>query len=346
MNTMFRLLATLLVAAAMISCEKNPDPQQGPYPAIEAGEGVFIINEGNFQWSNASLSYFEKGNGEVYHDLYYEVNGETPGDVLQSIVLHDEQLWLVMNNSSKIVSIDLYTGAHTATISGLTSPRQFLPWNQNKAYVTDLFAGQIHVVDMNTREVSGNIPLSGYSEALISAAGKVIVGNMDSGMIYTIDPLTDQLSDSLAVGPGPGAMVNAGGNMIWVLCGGTWQTTEGASLVKVDAAAWEIVASYELPERSSAYSRLAISNDGSKLFFLGGDLWMFDTSAAQPQAEVFIPAGGMSLYGLGLDPYTNNIYISDAIDYTQNGQVMRYSIQGQHIETFQAGIIPSGFLFY
>jgi outer membrane protein assembly factor BamB len=346
MKTMFRLFSTLLVAVVLISCEKTSGPPQGPYPAIEAGEGVFIINEGNFQWSNASLSYYKKSSGETFHDLYYQINGETPGDVLQSIALHDDQLWLVMNNSSKIVAIDLYTGEKTAAIEGLTSPRQFLPINQTKAYVTDLFAGHIHVIDMSTLEVSGNIALPGYSEALISAAGKVIVGNMDSGMIHAIDPATDQLSEGLAVGPGPVAMVNGGGNMIWVLCGGTWESTQGANLVKVDAASWEIAASYELPERNFAYSRLAISNDGSQLFFLGGDVWMLDASAAQPQAEVFLSAEGMSLYGLGIDPYTNNLYVSDAIDYTQNGQVLRYSIQGQHIETFQAGIIPSGFLFY
>ncbi len=50
-------------------------------------------------------------------------------------------------------------------------------------------------------------------------------------------------------------------------------------------------------------------------------------------------------YALGVDPTRNEIYISDALDYNQNGIVFRYSASGDFISSFEAGIIPGCFGF-
>jgi len=48
-------------------------------------------------------------------------------------------------------------------------------------------------------------------------------------------------------------------------------------------------------------------------------------------------------YGLEVDPVTSDIYVSDAIDFTQRGVVYRFQSNGVPIDTFQAGIVPGAF---
>ncbi len=45
-----------------------------------------------------------------------------------------------------------------------------------------------------------------------------------------------------------------------------------------------------------------------------------------------------------VDPENGEIYVSDAIDYTQNGVVNRYSADGAALlDTFTVGVNPGGF---
>ena len=52
-----------------------------------------------------------------------------------------------------------------------------------------------------------------------------------------------------------------------------------------------------------------------------------------------------TFYGLGIEPYSNDIYVADAIDYVQSGIIFRYSKTGSLIHQFNVGIIPGNFLF-
>ena len=47
----------------------------------------------------------------------------------------------------------------------------------------------------------------------------------------------------------------------------------------------------------------------------------------------------------GVDPRTGEIYVADAVDYSQAGLVRRYSSDGKLIDQFRVGINPNGFAF-
>ena len=59
----------------------------------------------------------------------------------------------------------------------------------------------------------------------------------------------------------------------------------------------------------------------------------------------FIANDGKMFYGLGIDPQNSTIYVSDAVDYTQQGYVFRYQLNGSAIDSFKVGIIPGYFCF-
>ena len=63
-----------------------------------------------------------------------------------------------------------------------------------------------------------------------------------------------------------------------------------------------------------------------------------------PTAPI-ISQNSSNFYSLGINPFNNEIYVSDALDYTQRGKIFRYNREGILIHTFLADIIPGNIYF-
>ena len=92
-------------------------------------------------------------------------------------------------------------------------------------------------------------------------------------------------------------------------------------------------------------SNLSMNSDKSFAYFIQGDI--IKTKTNYPLSfETIYENTGQQFYGLGIDPYNQEIYVSDAIDYIQNGTIYRLDSLGNEIDVFNAGIIPNKFLFH
>ena len=121
------------------------------------GQGLFIANEGNFQYGNASLSFYDIASGTVENEVFIRANGQKLGDVAQSMTMHDGTLWIVVNNSHVIFAVDPVTFKEKGRITGFTSPRYIHFISDEKAYVTQLWDNRIFIVNPKRYEITGYI---------------------------------------------------------------------------------------------------------------------------------------------------------------------------------------------
>ena len=121
------------------------------------GAGLFITNEGNFQYGNASLSYYDPETKQVQNEVFFRANGMKLGDVAQSMTIYDNKGWVVVNNSHVIFAIDLNTFKEVGRIENLTSPRYIHFLSDEKAYVTQLWDNRIFIINPRTYEITGHI---------------------------------------------------------------------------------------------------------------------------------------------------------------------------------------------
>lgn len=341
---MKKSLAVLAVLAFVFSsCKKEPDPAEPVLPAQNTG-GVFITCEGNFQSGNAVLSYFNFDNEQVTADVFNSVNSMALGDVCQSMCIFNGKGYIVVNNSGKIEVINPNNFARLTTINGLSSPRYFLPVDSSKAFVTDLYANQINIVDLTNNSLAGIIPLNGWTEELALVNGTVYVTNEESNCIFLVDPVAQQVVDSISISYASNSLRADANGKLWVLCGGDITNSIPGALHRINPATQQVEASFPFPAGQTPW-KLRMNSTGDTLYFLNGGVYRMAITDAGLPSSAFIVQGSANFYGLGIDPASHLIYVSDAIDYVQPGLVLRYRPDGTLVNQFHVGITPGDFCF-
>jgi hypothetical protein len=324
------------------SCKKDEPPQQsGNGTTINATGGIYIINEGNFLGNNAKLGYYNKAEHATIIDLFTLSNGAGVGDLLQSMMIYNNNAYLVVNNSGKIEVCNPISMKKKSTIAGFTSPRYILPVSTSKAYVSDLFANKIWKVDLNTNTISGSISLNGWSEQMAEVLGKVYIANYTTGKVYVLDSSTDLITDSITVSAGASSIKMDANGKLWVLCSGDGFASIPPSLDRINPTTNTVEFSMPL---TGYPSRLSINGTSDTLYFLNSGVYQLPITATSVSSPL-ISSGTANFYGLGIDPQTSLIYVSDAVDFVQYGKVYIYKPNGVFVKEFTAGIIPGDFWF-
>ena len=79
---------------------------------------------------------------------------------------------------------------------------------------------------------------------------------------------------------------------------------------------------------------------GEELFFINNSVYKMNVLDNNLPVSTFISKNNRNFYGLGIDKYTEDIYITDALDYIQNGIVYSYKSSGIQNSSFYVGLIP------
>ena len=350
-----RLFLLMALAALMFSCKPNEPVNPSKF---NIGSGVFVLNEGNFQFSNASLTFYDPEADTVANNLFYKVNNAPLGDVAQSMALADGKLYIVVNNSNYIYKVDANTMVCDTTkpfkLTDFYSPREMHIVAPNKAYVSDLMGTTLWVVNPQDMTHAGSIAMGKSTEKMVQIGNELYVSNwsnyyvpgMEKNTVQVVDINNDVKVAEIQVGKEPNCMAVDRNGHVWVLCeGATWEADgENPTLWEIDPMQKTATQRYEFDGSAMI---LKANASGSALYVVyNNEVRRFDiaASALSESFSIAAPEGG-TFYNMAVNPQNGDLYVTDAKNYMMNGAVYRYSDDGVLLSSFDAGIIPSAMLF-
>jgi hypothetical protein len=354
----FILLLSILVA---FSCSKKnieeitvPGGTDPPVTPDSYENGIFIVNEGNFNWGNASVSFINSKDYLVHNDIYQLVNNRNLGDVAESMKVFNNMGFIVVNNSNTVEVVSLKDFKSIKTITGFNSPRNIEIIDSNKAYVTNMIQ-DVAVVDLKSLTITKTIHFQDWTESMILYNDYLYVTSIGiyntpnskrKAKIRIIRTSDDEVVDSIITGKEPLSILVDRKQKMWVLCTGGFDNYEVPSLLRIDPDLKIVEKTFVFEKGNGVPSRLCINPTGDTLYYLNNGVYRMPVSAASLPTEPLIPSDGHLFYGLGVNPANGNLFVSDAVDYVQNGWVYQFNqSSGMLIKAFLAGRIPGSFCF-
>jgi YVTN family beta-propeller protein len=327
----------------LVACEGSKE-NTTPKGAFE--KGVLIINEGGFQASNSSLSFYDRSTKTIENDIFRTVNSRTLGDILQSVTVVGSKAFIIVNNSNKIEIADANTMKSLAPQIDLKQPR-YAAFANGKLYVTEWInfsvqQGQVSVIDVNTYKVLKTIAVGKLPEQIFVANnGKLYITNSGGNTISVINTAIDAVETSINVLNNPTNILQDANNNIWVLCAGTsWSAPPlSGGLVRFNPNT--PTNQVQIPFAGTYGGKLVVNGNKNKLYLShNGAVWQMDILATTLPTSRFIPR---DFYGLGIDN-DGTIYGSIA-NFSGSSRVIRYSSQGVALDSVNSGVGTNGFLF-
>ncbi len=341
MTQFYKLLLSAFAISILIACNGDDDVQ-APRGAYE--NGTIILNEGGS--AGGSVSFLNEERTELATDIFANVN-DLPGAglFLQSIFFDDDRAFIISNGSNVINVVDRFTFELLGTVdSQLSVPRYGVVFN-GKAYVTnqaDFMTDQddfVAVIDLDTYTVDQTVTIGGTGERIVAAAGSLFVQNAAFGFgnaLRKLDPATNTFSAPLTVGSGL--------NSLQVLSDELYALdSEGVKVIDPQS----FTVSRTIAAGSLAPSNLRISNN--QLYYTAGTAAYRSSIAATTLSDSPIfDYGSSSQFGAfyGFDVNGDEIYVGDAGDFTSDGRIFIYSLDGSLLyEDTTGDVAPNSFYF-
>lgn len=318
-----------------------------------AGPGLFIVNEGNFQYGNASLSFYDPATNSVQNEVFMRANGFKLGDVAQSITMFGGRAWVVVNNSHVVFAINPDTFREVGRITNLTSPRYIHFVSDEKAYISQLYDNRITIVNPRTYSVTGYIEVpgmdmeTGSTEMFVTSGGYVYCNCWSyQTKILKIDPVTDTVVDVLEVGVQPNSLTVDKYGRLWCISDGGFDGNptgyEQPRLYCIGTNPFQVLRQWQLP-LSDVSSEIQTNGAGDTVYWINKDIWSMSVDSPRLPEKPLVECTDTRFYGLTVDPDGGDIYVADAIDYQQQGMVLRFGADGVKKDEFYVGVTPGAY---
>lgn len=341
-----QLILAIISIVVVTGCEGGGPETDVSGPKYLKGNGVFVINEGNFTWGNGSLSFYSTDSAKIYNNVFSEVNSRPLGDVPNSMTLYGDNAYIVVNNSGKIEVVSTNTLLSSGTISNLNSPREIKFINSRKAYISSMYSDSVTIMDPETNSISGYINMRRSSESIEIYGNKAFISNWLSGNeLMVINTQTNTVIDSIMVGIEPESIAIDKNGKLWVLCTGGYLNKEFPELIRINTTTFQIEKRFVFPERYSFPSNLKINGTKDIIMWLDNGVKKMSITDNELPSTVFIQQKRNYFYKMGIDPVTNEVFVTDAGDYVQNGKLFRYNGGGIVIDSVSTDIIPASLCF-
>ena len=332
--------------------------------------GMYLLNEGNMGSNKATIDYLDFSKGIYIRNIYGERNPNVIkelGDVGNDIQVYGNRLYAVINCSHKVEVMDLYT---CRRIGQIDIPNcRYIRFHGDKAYISSYVGpvsidpnvqlGAIFEVDTATLRVTRKVTVGYQPEEFEIIDNYIYVANSggyrapDYDSTLSVVNLTDfRQVKKIPVCVNPHRVRKDQYNRLWITSRGDHKDVQ-PQLVCLQ------------PLHPTPYTLHHISPSemviiGDSMYYYGAH-WSDETMSNQitygvlniqypiTNNQSFITDGTEQNikipYGIQVNPYNGDIYITDAKNYVSSGQLHCYSREGKRKLSVRTGDIPAHMCF-
>jgi hypothetical protein len=340
-----RIFTLLLLTATLLSSCTEPEAIIEPKGDYE--NGFFVLNEGNFNSGNASLTFISDDYQTIEQEVFKGVNGLGLGDVAQSVFTHEDKAYIIVNNSNKIEVVNRYTMKKITTITGseINNPRYMVAYN-NKAYVSNWGVGEdpdddsLVVIDLTTDTILSTIDVGFVPNHMVVVDDKLYVEIQGwwsvtiENKVDVIDLTNDTLIKTIEVGSFPNSILEYN-NRVYVL--------SNENITEINTSSDTVTKTVNFPD--AVYPSNLVNKDDNLYYVLNMNVYKWNTAdpklPTKPEIEV-----EKSIYGLTLND--GLLYVNHYADYTTGESLLNiYNIETKEIieQSIQTGIWSNSVFF-
>ncbi len=324
---MGKIISKILIAALLLSAcsERELGPQSTNGDLVRPDSAaVVIVNEGNFQWGNASVGQYDPISLQYQEGLFATANDRPIGDVLQSVHHIDGWFYALLNGSNllRICRADWQEISH---VQLLGAPRRLCEVGQS-LWISDWYNSDLLQLSLNGTLIK-QIDLGKAPEHLLNWHEELLIA--EKRIIKRLDPLSLRIDTILSLPANLSAWVLSDGALIYALSNG--------ALYRLAQPGTRATLIEEAPSGSQG-----LSSDGQGNFFsFRADSIFLHSPGKSYRSQFWQSAPCQNFYNLVCRKQA--LYLFDAMDFVQASRIRHYQLQNASlVSDFEAGAISNG----
>lgn len=349
-------MALVALLALVASCQKD-EPLLPPAPTIDPVEkhGFLIMNNGNWGSNDACFTFYH-GDDDITPNYFLTANGQKAGDLAQDIIDVDGTLYIAMNGSKLIYVTDKqlklqYTIVAQTAQGDTLSPRSLIDVGK-KVYAT-YYEGYLGEIDPAKGYAVRLTEVGASPEGLCYANGKIYVANSGGAnypnydnTLSVVDVETFKEERKITVNVNPQQVVpNADHTVVFVSSWGDYGAAP--AMLQGVSTLTDAVTDFDYRDVKS----IVRGQDDNLYVVTGGydENWQVTGTV-----NIFNMRHYRDLGAIIKEPITGYYSLSFAggciivgtSDYTTNGDVRVFDMNGNHITTIDAqGLNPQKVIY-
>lgn len=371
----FYCIILFIMVVFTSACRKGPTvtPEQveqifPPNPSSII-KGMYLLNEGNMNMNKASLDYLDLRAGAYHRNIYGKINPEVTkglGDVGNDIAIYGSKMYVVVNVSNKVEVLDVITAKRIKQID-ITNCR-YVTFHNGKAYVSAYLGkvgdpqapnGTVNEIDTTSLTITRKVVVGRQPEEMAIVGEKLYIANSGGyspknyeSTVSVIDLATFTETKRIEVAINLDRLKADKYGDLYVTSRGDYYNIP-SKLFVIDTKTDAIKKTFDI-----AASNLWIDDD---IAYIYSTEWnypqqkntisysMINVKDETVMDRKFITDGTEKKitvpYGIMVDPFTKDVYVTDATNYVTSGTLYCFDASGHKKWQVTAGDIPAHFAF-